>query len=223
MFTPKSREKCPYCQTTVLFESPVPYATMINFENQSVNAYRTVAPDEELYTIPSFCPNCYKTILTLLIDSKFTTIWPLASAKPPAPKAVPQNMANDFNEASLILQFSPKASAALSRRCLQSVLSDAGGSNKKDLSKQIDDVIPNLPSTIASNLDYMKEIGNFAAHEQKSINTGAILDVEPLEAEWNLDVLETLFDYYYVRPEIEKKKREDFNKKVLEAGRDSLD
>lgn len=38
-------------------------------------------------------------------------------------------------------------------------------------------------------LDAVRNIGNFAAHTQKSTVTGAILDVVPGEAEWNLDVL----------------------------------
>jgi hypothetical protein len=57
-----------------------------------------------------------------------------------------------------------------------------------------------LPSTIADSIDSVRHIGNFAAHPIKSQSTGEIVDVEPNEAEWNLDVLESLFDFYYVLP-----------------------
>jgi len=49
-------------------------------------------------------------------------------------------------------------------------------------------------------LHHIRIIGNFAAHPEKTVNTGAIVDVEPGEAEWTLDVLESLFDFNFVRP-----------------------
>lgn len=53
----------------------------------------------------------------------------------------------------------------------------------------------------------------------KSQQTGLILDVEPGEAEWTLDVLEELFDFYFVLPATIQKKKDDFNKKLQEAGK----
>ena len=43
--------------------------------------------------------------------------------------------------------------------------------------------------------------------------------VEPGEAEWNLDVLEALFDFYYVQPAKHKKKKAALNKKLADAGK----
>lgn len=40
---------------------------------------------------------------------------------PAAPEVEPQ-FAEDYNEACLVLPFSPKASVALSRRCLQNII-----------------------------------------------------------------------------------------------------
>jgi hypothetical protein len=48
---------------------------------------------------------------------------------------------------------------------------------------------------------------------------GEILPVEPGEAEWSLDVLEQLFDFYYVQPALTAKKRDEMNKKLQEAGK----
>lgn len=50
-------------------------------------------------------------------------------------------------------------------------------------------------------------------------NTGLILGVEPGEAEWLLDVLEALFDFYFVRPARLTAKRDALNKKLAEAGK----
>ena len=44
------------------------------------------------------------------------------------------------------------------------------------------------------------------------------MEVEPGEAEWLLDVLEGLFDFYFVQPAILAKKRQALNRKLQEAG-----
>ena len=224
--TPHSRNKCPHCQTVVHFEEPK-YSQSQN-ENPQYLEHLFKSPARRINVSPSFCPDCLKLIITLddyvikggsIKLSTRKVVWPLTSGRALAPSDVPQNISQDFNEAILVITLSPKASAALSRRCLQNVLAEAGGTKKKNLSEQIVEVLPNLPGYIAPDLDYVREIGNFAAHEQKSTNTGAILDVEPGEAEWNLDVLDDLFDFYYVKPKNSKVRREDFNKKLAEAGR----
>jgi len=46
-------------------------------------------------------------------------IYPRTGGRNPAPQEVDDFIAEDYNEACLILNDSPKASAALSRRCLQ--------------------------------------------------------------------------------------------------------
>jgi hypothetical protein len=46
---------------------------------------------------------------------------------------------------------------------------------------------------LASAVDAVRNVGNFAAHPIKSKSTGDVLDVEPGEAEWLLDALERLF------------------------------
>ncbi|GAH88068.1 unnamed protein product, partial [marine sediment metagenome] len=37
--------------------------------------------------------------------------------------------------------------------------------------------------------------------------------------EWTLDVLESLFNFYFVQPELLKRKREALNKKLKNAGK----
>ena len=123
-----------------------------------------------------------------------------------------------------MLEDSPKASAALSRRCLQAILRDKAGTKSKDLYDQIEEVINSgkIPSHIVDDLHAVRNIGNFAAHTMKSTTTGAIVDVEPGEAEWNLDVLDLLFDFYFVQPAISAKRKADLNKKLKDAGKPEL-
>lgn len=147
-------------------------------------------------------------------------VFPRGAKRPPAPPEVPEPVALDYNEACLVFDDSPQASTALSRRCLQHVLSERGVSKSDNLSSAIDDTLASHPPThIAENLDAVRNIGNFAAHPQKSKNSGEILPVEPHEAEWNLDVLEMLFDFYYVQPARSAVRREALNKKLEETGK----
>lgn len=141
-----------------------------------------------------------------------------------APEIDDPHVVNDYTKAGLVLEDSPEASAALSRRCLQHILREKTGTKKKDLADQIQEVLDSnaLPTAIAENLDAVRVTGNFAAHPMKSTNTGEIIDVEPHEAEWDLDVLEQLMDFYYVSPAIAKKKRNEMNAKLAEAGKPPL-
>jgi len=148
-------------------------------------------------------------------------IYPKGSTRPPCPSEVPSFIAEDYTEACIVLADSPKASAALSRRCLQNLLREAAKVKPGNLANEIQQVIESLTlrSDLAESIDAIRNIGNFAAHPEKSEITGMILPVEPAEAEWNLDVLEDLFDFYYVRPAIREKKRSSLNAKLSEAGK----
>jgi hypothetical protein len=79
-----------------------------------------------------------------------------------------------------------------------------------------------LPSHLSEAIDSIRVLGNFAAHPIKSTNSGEIVDVETGEAEWLLDTLEGLFDFYFVQPVISQKKLEALNQKLAEAGKPTL-
>ena len=224
--------RCPHCQTACK-----PYA-----RSTFIGEVGKVAGKVCFWSVEAFaCPACDRPVLSL-IESQIepdmiprvglatfkhpegmtqkTIVFPKGAGRPPAPPEVPADIAADFNEACVVLADSPKASAALSRRCLQHILHERKVSTKTNLDEAIKDALAGaLPSHIADNLDTVRVIGNFAAHPQKSVNSGEILDVEPGEAEWNLDVLESLFDYYYVQPAKSAKKREALDKKLAEAGK----
>jgi len=153
--------------------------------------------------------------------SKRQTLRPFASSRPPVPPEVELVFANDYKEACLILTLSPKASAALSRRCLQNILREKAGVKKGDLANEIQQIIDskNLPSHLSESIDAVRNIGNFAAHPLKSTASGEIVEVEAGEAEWLLDVLEALFDFYFVQPAILKAKRDALNKKLADIGK----
>ena len=93
-----------------------------------------------------------------------------------------------------------------------------------DLAEAIQEVIddPAVPSDVSATLDMVRNIGNFSVHPNKSLNTGEIVDVEPMEAEWCLDTIEILFDFYFVRPADIEKRRQDVNEKLAETGKPQM-
>jgi len=68
----------------------------------------------------------------------------------------------------------------------------------------------------------VRQIGNFAAHPMKSNSTGEIVPVEPEEAEWDLEVLEALFDFYYVQPKQLSDKIDTLNTKLVDIGKNPI-
>ncbi len=228
-FQPHSTGRCPHCQISVRFENAIIQPG--HGATYKLGTFYLDAPDqsekvvEHLSITSSACPECGGLVLVIetrnndfgisQVDNEYI-LWPLRSARPIA-NEVPEHIKGDYEEAALVLNLSPKASAALSRRCLQAVLNEAGKTTQHNLSDQIAAVIPKLPTHIAESIDAVRNIGNFAAHSTKSEVSGEVIDVEPGEAEWNLDVLDMLFDFYYVQPSMVNKKKKALDEKLASA------
>jgi hypothetical protein len=206
--------KCPHCRDSY-------------FEN-----FKTIQlgtdDNGSWYLKQDTCPSCKRFIFKFNyghgVIRREILNWPKGSLRPPAPKEVPPAFASDYEESCLVLPDSAKASAALSRRCLQNILREVAKVKHSDLSKEIQELLgrATLPSHIADALDAVRNIGNFAAHPIKSQHSGEVLDVEPGEAEWNLDVLESLFDFYFVQPAQLRAKKDALNKKLADAGKPQI-
>ena len=63
--------------------------------------------------------------------------------------------------------------------------------NHGNLSDEINQVLPRLPNELRQNIDAIRNFGNFAAHPDRNIVTGEIIDVEPQEAEWTMEILKS--------------------------------
>jgi len=221
--------KCPHCLVT--YHSN-PKQVPIGTDNNGTSGW---------VLLSEVCPACNKIILTLQAGRpifhsgqppgqlngivgeptlKFLA-YPKNPSRPPCPAVVPPSFADDYREACLVLSDSPKASAALSRRCLQNLLREVAKVKPGNLADEIQQVINSgaLPSFLVESIDAIRNIGNFAAHPMKSRSSGEIVPVGPGEADWNIDVLESLFDFYFVQPEVIRKKREALNNKLQDAGK----
>lgn len=196
-------------------------------------------PDGDWMLFQTQCPSCSRFVLILAVgtwkksgphgphfEEPPTTrlVHPRTINREPLSASVPKAFAEDFVEACLVLQDSPKASAALSRRCLQHLLREKANVKPGNLADEIQEALDSgeYPPHITDFLDAVRATGNFAAHPIKSQSTGEIIPVEPGEAELNLDVLEALFDFFFVQPEVIAQKREALNKKLADAGKPPL-
>lgn len=206
---------CPHCKTANRFEY------VKDSLGHVVNLNSLIGKNECRYSLELCrCTNC----ADIIIFFNETMIYPLGATRPPCPSEVEtadKNVADDYGEACLVEQYSKKATAALARRCLQNML-HSQGIKKRDLNEEIDEAMTKLPSHLSTAIDAIRTIGNFASHPIKYQNTGEIVEVEKGEAEWTLDVLEQLFDFYYVAPKKIKDKRDELNKKLQAAGKPNL-
>lgn len=209
--------KCPHCNDTI-------HANWSDWNFFGDDA------DGRWFTRQGSCPACRRFLIMYKMgeaSGDHVVEWmayPRSSGRAPVAAAVPNEFASDYREACMVLADSPKASAALSRRCLQHMLREIGGFNERNLDTEIQAAIDSktLPSYITEALDAVRVVGNFAAHPIKSTASGEIIDVEPGEAEQQLDTVELLFDFYFVQPEIAKKKRDALNAKLAAAGKPPL-
>jgi hypothetical protein len=216
--------KCPHCLVEV-HERWV--TTRIRTDPESTSGFGAQA---------MICPACEHQIIVLYganwsgthysaSETGRSTGWlvePRAASRAPLPVEVNDpDVVEDYKEACLVLPDSPKASAALSRRCLQNLLRKKAAVKPGNLFDEIQQVLDSksLPTTLADSVDAIRNIGNFGAHPMKSKQSGAVLPVEPGEAGWNLDVLEALFDFYYTQPARLKEKRAALDKKLAAAGK----
>jgi hypothetical protein len=215
--------KCPHC--TVAFHDQ-PKVTYIGKDDDGHWAW-----------VRRDCPACKRLILSLQFGSDVvftpqgnfmglnvlieTLARPKGINRSPIPTEVPKKFGDDYNEGCLVLPDSSKAAAALGRRCLQNLLREIAGVKPGNLADEIQQVIDSgkLPSDLSDSIDAIRNIGNFAAHPMKSQHSGEILDVEAGEAEWTLDVLEGLFDFYFVRPANLQKKKDALDQKLKDAGK----
>ena len=236
--------KCPHCNTSIHegFGEQIFWNAPLQFGRDGATVLETPL---QWFAMYQRCPECHDSIIYLkrlhlpyvgpaLVGGTqqahgpqgppFSFMaYPTSSARP-IPAEVVDPYRQDFTEACKVLADSPKASAALSRRLLQAILRDKSSTKAKDLYDQIEELTAtgNLPGHISEALHAVRNIGNIAAHSLKSTTTGAIVDVEPGEAEWNLDVIDMLFDFYFVQPAIAAKRKAELNKKLKDIGKPEL-
>ena len=213
--------QCPHC--TVAFRD-VGLWQYFQIQSNSPHSIRSRLESTE-------CPECTKPIVNIIRydESDFTPVedrllYPTTLARGFSGIGVPEKFMSDYREACDVLAISPKASATMSRRVLQSILNEQGYAGR-DLAAQIDNLLKEnepdktLPSGFKKNVDAIRNFGNFSAHPVNDVTTLQIIDVEPQEAEWCLEIVERLFDHFYVAPAADAKRLAELNEKLSQAGK----
>jgi len=176
----------------------------------------------------TLCAACRLWIIRIMNHDNPSRGWrqvePIGSDRGPTPVEVPADIAEDYQEACLVLPLSAKASAALARRCLQNIL-HRQGYKARDLAKEIDlllneaDPKKAIPQSLHDTIDSIRNFGNFSAHPITDVTSLQVVDVEPEEAEWCLAILEEMFEHFYVKPAQAAAKKAALNAKLAGAGK----
>ncbi|QQN36624.1 DUF4145 domain-containing protein [Rahnella aceris] len=120
------------------------------------------------------------------------------------PNYIPAPILADYKEACLIKELSPKASATLSRRCLQGMIRDFWSVKEKNLFEEINAIKEKIPSDVWESIDAVRQIGNIGAHMEKDIDL--IIEVNPDEAELLIQLIESLLRDWYIDREQRKQR-----------------
>ena len=225
--------ECPYCAVTI---AP-------NWQRGTIAEYHESETGFEWRL--AYCPSCNEAIIMVGLfyyafdyeggrlrewsDGSPYLAYPRFAAAKSVHEAVPEWLQSDYQEACAVLPVSAKASATLSRRVLQGILK-AQGYNSDNLSEQIKNVLAEqdlskvLPTTLQKTVDAIRRFGNFSAHPTADVTVAGgsshdIIPVEPEEAEWCIEIVESLFKHYYIQPAEDGKRLTALDQKLKQAGK----
>ena len=214
---------CPFCNQMATITSQNTSENSHTFNNASKDG--TVSLESSVIVCPN--PKCREYVIAArlfrhnfeqnafgngqLKDYTRLEDWqlrPRSNAKP-FPGYVPKAILADYKEACLIVNDSPKASATLSRRCLQGIIRDFWKISKPRLIDEIRELEGKIDSTTWQAIDGVRKVGNIGAHMEKDINL--IVDVDPDEATMLIGLIEFLLKEWYIA----RHDREEHMKRVI--------
>lgn len=200
------RWRCPFCEhnATITDENYATSRFQFNlgskYEHQAVRlmAISCPNPDCREYTLSASVHDHVNSRPNRWSDLEAKQTWQLIPAAQMRvfPEYVPAAIVADYREACQVRDLSPKASATLSRRCLQGMIRDFWGVTKKRLVDEIDAIEEKVDPMTWAAIDAVRKIGNIGAHMEKNIDL--IIDVEPQEAQLLIGLIETLVDDWYI-------------------------
>ena len=112
------------------------------------------------------------------------------------PEYIPQQIRQDYEEATSILNDSPKAAATLYRRCLQGMIRDFWEISKGRLIDEIKALEGKIPAMQWKAIEGLRKIGNIGAHMESDVNM--IVDIDEGEAEKLGRLIELLMEKWYI-------------------------
>lgn len=115
------------------------------------------------------------------------------------PGYIPEQIRQDYEEACLIAELSPKASATLSRRALQGILRDFWKVKPARLVAEIAAIKDKCDPLTWEAIEAVRKVGNIGAHMEADVDV--IVDVDPGEADLLLTLIETVIRDWYIAKE----------------------
>lgn len=199
--------KCPYCNHAATIST-----ANVSYSIHKFNDGNYIGADLGVAVKTVVCPNaeCKQVALNVTfgrtkwasgntqMDGVPLGRWSLlpSSSAIPFPEYVPPAIRQDYEEACKIVELSPKASATLSRRCLQGMIRDFWDVKRGRLVDEIAAIEEKVDSDTWAAIDAVRTIGNIGAHMEKDINT--IIEVDPDEAALLIELIETLIKDWYI-------------------------
>lgn len=218
MTTENKNFRCPFCNEIVAITPTTEAEASVFFSDRSIANYGFISgqhsyPKDLIKLIMRKCPACGKiSVQTYGLGSQYkdttTYVYPKSKAIQ-FPDYVPQQIREDYEEAYAILHLSPKASATLSRRCLQGMIRNFFDVKDSNLAKEINDISDKVTPSIKEVLDSVRQIGNVGAHMEQDVNL--ILNISDGEAEKLLKLIELLIKNWYIERHDAEVLRDDIN------------
>ena len=188
---------CPFCGARQAYHNS--YSVINN------GFARDIGPIQEQYKESSYsvyslyCNNelCQRVTVTAInrTTHKQVDIVPQTVLKQ-YPEYIPKQIRMDYQEASQIIEISPKAAATLFRRCLQGMIHDFWNIHEKNLNAEITALKNKVSLSQWTAIDGIRQIGNIGAHMEHDVNK--IIDIDSKEAVILQNMIELLLDKWYI-------------------------
>jgi len=139
----------------------------------------------------------------------------------PLPEVIPKEIKNTYREAKLVLPISGKASAALSRRCLQGIVRDffkLPADKRGNLGAELNCVKDQIDSDVWDDIAAVRAVGDIGAHMDKNVDF--IIDVHEKEASLLVELIEFLFKSWYIEREKKASRSSDLQALLQDKRKD---
>lgn len=214
---------CPFCDAKVPISKETFVSRKSSFEfqestrdprYQNAKANNFIEDEVELNFFK--CPGCLKTTVKIIglgtqFPDKEMNFYPESHAKQYL-DYIPQSIRDDYEEACKIVNLSPRASATLSRRCLQGMIRDFWNItiiDKPTLAKEIKAIDDRVTPQIREVLHSVRELGNIGAHMEQDVNL--LIDIDTNEATKLIKLIELLMKNWYIDRHDNEKLINDIN------------
>ncbi len=192
---------CPFCEHSQAWDRGknctidyIGFFTTCGISNIPSNHSNT---EMKVYSFKCSNRECYKICVVAInrTSGKQFDIFPEVTFKH-YPDYIPSAIRSDYEEASIIIEKSPKASATLLRRCLQGMIRDFWEIEGKNLYEEIKQLEGKVTAPQWKAIDGLRKLGNIGAHMEKDVNL--IIDIDYDEAKKLQKLIEMLLDKWYV-------------------------